>query len=269
MPSPPSINVEDTHDRTPSRELGREQEQHREEKAPAPFRPFLDRHQPPRPQNRRWGLASSRRLGRNSAFSSAGFLPFCSCVDPDRTAAAFLASSPIRSGQEIQKKGQAYAQNRSLEAAIDLSQPSKKKLLQQGGERRIETILRLLLQPPRARLPRLFRDFVYCVPLRGAAAATTPVRESATRARVGAATRFMVVLFLVLERGSFESEEKNYAALLPRLSFPSTLSLSRFASLQSNLDKKTEGNRKETPWRTADDTRPSCTCSRRMTWRRS
>ena len=214
MPSPPSINVEDTHDHTPSRELGREQEQHREEKAPAPFRPFLDRHQPPRPRSRRWRLASSRRLGRNSAFSSAGFLPFCSCVDPDRTAAAFLASSPIRSGQEIQKKGQAYAQNRSLEAAIDLSQPSKKKLLQQGGERRIETILRLLLQPPRARLPRLFRDFVYCVPLRGAAAATTPVREAATRARVGAATRFMVVLFLVLERGSFESEEENYAALL-------------------------------------------------------
>ena len=110
---------------------------------------------------------------------------------------------------------------------------AKKKLLQQGGERRIETILRLLLQPPRARLPRLFRDFVYCVPLRGAAAATTPVREAATRARVGAATRFMVVLFLVLERGSFESEEKNYAALLHFRQLSLSRSL-RFALLRFN-----------------------------------
>jgi hypothetical protein len=49
--------------------------------------------------------------------------------------------------------------------------------------------------PPRSLCSAPFQCLCYHVPLRGTAAATTPVREATTRARTGAATRFMVLFF--------------------------------------------------------------------------
>ena len=91
-----------------------------------------------------------------------------------------------------------------------------------------------------------------------------------TRARAGAATRFMVFFFFWKRRrrAKRKAKERKFMRSLLRFFVHFFLSLFlRFASLLVQIRQKKR--KLKTPWPTADDTRPSCTCSRRMTWRRS
>ena len=94
---------------------------------------------------------------------------------------------------------------RSKQRSLAETKKKEKKSERASEGRELDRLFNSL--SPRAPALRPFCNFVNCVPLRGAAAAMTPVREAVTRARAGATAAFIVV-FSLKERGE-EKKKKN------------------------------------------------------------